>query len=148
MEAYRDDAKPTASRPVLRFWFCLSACLLAACQRSSNNQSSGTSGTIRETAGRQRAGTGGAIKIGVITAPAGPYVVTGASLRVATNMVVSDHERHGGINGHKLEPVLVDAKGDPALALTLAQQFVQQDHVDVLLGAAAAPSAGYPGFGA
>jgi len=51
-------------------------------------------------------------------------------------MVVDQVNASGGINGHKLEVVYADGKGDPQLALTLATQLVQQDHVDVLIGAA------------
>lgn len=120
----------------------LCGALLAACGGggSSNKSSSGLSSAGPAGSAAAGAATGSPIKVGVITdISAGPYVVTGASLRVATDMVFNQANANGGINGHKLEPVFVDAKGDPALALSLAQQLVQQDHVDVLLGAAGSP---------
>jgi branched-chain amino acid transport system substrate-binding protein len=112
----------------------IAATLLAACSSSgsSNPAASGTAAS--------GAATGSPIKLGVIVdISAGPFAVTGASSHLAVDMVVDKVNASGGINGHKLETVYADAKGDPQLALSLAQQLVQQDHVDVLLGGAGSP---------
>jgi ABC-type branched-subunit amino acid transport system substrate-binding protein len=126
-----------AGRGMVLTLLVLCGILFGACGGGgASNKSSATS----SAAGATGPATGSSIKIGVITDIAGgPYVVTGASTRIATDMVVDDVNAHGGINGHKLEASFVDAKGDPALALTLATQLVQQDHVDVLIGGAGSP---------
>src|SRR6266567_1412915 len=101
--------------------------LLAACGGGGSSNKSGSSGG---------AATGSPIRIGEIADVTGNFVVTGAATRIATDMVVDQVNNSGGINGHKLEVVYADGKGDPQLAITLATQLVQQDHADVLIGAA------------
>jgi len=106
--------------------------LLAACGggRSSGGSTSSSGGVA----------SGSPIKIGqIVDISAGPFQVTGAASHLATDMVVDQVNASGGINGHKLEVVYADAKGDPQLALTLATQLAQQDHVDVLIGGAGSP---------
>jgi branched-chain amino acid transport system substrate-binding protein len=127
----------TAGRGAVLTLLVLCGVLFGACGGGGSSSKSNAASSATGAAGPA---TGSSIKVGVITdISAGPYVVTGASLRVATDMVFDQANANGGVNGHKLEAVYVDAKGDPALALTLAQQLVQQDHVDVLLGAAGSP---------
>jgi ABC-type branched-subunit amino acid transport system substrate-binding protein len=106
--------------------------LLAACGGGGSK-----SGGSSQSSGQA---TGSTIKIGdIVDISAGPFAVTGASNHIATDMVVAQVNANGGINGHRLEVVYADAKGDPALALSLGTQLVQQDHVDVLIGAAGSP---------
>jgi branched-chain amino acid transport system substrate-binding protein len=110
----------------------LCSLLLAACGGGA-----GKSGGATGSSGQA---TGSPIKIGqIVDISAGPFAVTGASAHIATDMVVAQVNANGGINGHKLEVVYADAKGDPALALSLGTQLVQQDHVDVLIGGAGSP---------
>jgi branched-chain amino acid transport system substrate-binding protein len=85
------------------------------------------------TAGPQAA-TGPAIKIGVLNDNDPSTAVEGAEMRVNTNLAIAQINASGGIHGHKLEAVYADPKADPAEAVNLAQQLVQQQGVDVLVG--------------
>ena len=81
-----------------------------------------------------QAATGPAIKIGVLDDNDPTTAVEGAEMRVNTNLAIAQINASGGIHGHKLEAVYADPKADPAEAVNLAQQLVQQQNVDVLVG--------------
>ena len=81
------------------------------------------------------AATGPAIKIGVLDDQAPLTAVEGAEMRVNTDLAIAQINASGGIKGHKLEAVYADPKATPDQAITLAQQLVQQQGVDVLVGA-------------
>ena len=55
-------------------------------------------------------------------------------MRVNTDLAIARINASGGIHGHKLEAVYADPKAMPDEAVTLAQQLVQQQNVDVLVG--------------
>jgi branched-chain amino acid transport system substrate-binding protein len=79
--------------------------------------------------------TGSPIKIGLL-ADNSPFVaVEGAEMRVNTDLAVAQVNAAGGIHGHRLQVVYADPKAQPDEAITLAQQLVQQQGVDVLVGA-------------
>src|SRR5436853_1239691 len=78
--------------------------------------------------------TGSPIKIGVLDDITGVGAIEGALLRVSTDLVVEQTNATGGINGHPLQVIYVDPKGDATQALQLGTQLVQQDDVDVLAG--------------
>jgi len=79
--------------------------------------------------------TGSPIKIGVLDDQAPLTAVEGAEMRVNTDLAIAQVNAAGGIHGHKLEAVYADPKATPDEAITLAQQLVQQQGVDVLVGA-------------
>ena len=79
--------------------------------------------------------TGSPIKIGVLDDQAPLTAVEGAEMRVNTDLAIAQINSSGGIHGHKLEAVYADPKATPDEAITLAQQLVQQQGVDVLVGA-------------
>jgi branched-chain amino acid transport system substrate-binding protein len=79
--------------------------------------------------------TGSPIKIGVLDDQAPLTAVEGAEMRVNTDLAIAQINASGGIHGHKLEAVYADPKATPDEAITLAQQLVQQQGVDVLVGA-------------
>lgn len=81
-----------------------------------------------------QAATGPAIKIGVLDDNDPSTAVEGAEMRVNTDLAIAQINASGGIHGHKLEAVYADPKADPAEAVNLAQQLVQQQGVDVLVG--------------
>jgi ABC-type branched-subunit amino acid transport system substrate-binding protein len=60
-------------------------------------------------------------------------------MRVSVELVVDQTNSTGGINGHPLEVVYVDPKGDASQALQLATQLAQSDNVDVLSGGIFSP---------
>jgi branched-chain amino acid transport system substrate-binding protein len=69
----------------------------------------------------------------------GVGAIEGALMRVSTDLVVQRTNANGGINGHPLQVVYVDPKGDATQALNLATQLAQQDNVDVLAGGLFSP---------
>jgi branched-chain amino acid transport system substrate-binding protein len=69
----------------------------------------------------------------------GVGAIEGALMRISTDLVVQRTNSSGGINGHPLQVVYVDPKGDATQALDLATQLAQQDNVDVLAGGLFSP---------
>jgi branched-chain amino acid transport system substrate-binding protein len=69
----------------------------------------------------------------------GVGAIEGALMRISTDLVVQRANSTGGINGHPLQIVYVDPKGDATQALDLATQLAQQDNVDVLAGGLFSP---------
>lgn len=94
----------------------------------------GGSASTGTGSGTQEA-TGSPITIGVLDDNAPLTAVEGAEMRVNTDLAVDQINKSGGIHGHKLSVVYADPQADPSKAVTLAQQLVQQNNVDVLVGA-------------
>lgn len=107
----------------------LTVMLLAACGGLSGNPASRASSTTTTAA------TGSPIRVGVLADVTGNFAPSGAEIHLGTDLAVQQINAAGGINGRRLELTYVDPKGDPAQAIQLATQLVQQDHVDALLGA-------------
>jgi branched-chain amino acid transport system substrate-binding protein len=84
--------------------------------------------------GSNQAASGPPIKIGVLADADPSTAVEGAEMRVNTDLAVAQINSGGGIHGHRLEVSYVDPKAQPDEASTLAQQLVQQQNVDVLVG--------------
>ena len=82
---------------------------------------------------------GAAIKVGVLDDVTGVGAIEGALMRISVELAVQQTNSTGGINGHPLEVVYVDPKGDATQALQLATQLAQQDNVDVLSGGIFSP---------
>jgi ABC-type branched-subunit amino acid transport system substrate-binding protein len=83
--------------------------------------------------------TGTPIKVGVLDDITGVSAIEGALMRISVELVVDQTNSSGGINGHPLQVVYVDPKGDAAQALQLATQLAQSDNVDVLSGGIFSP---------
>lgn len=83
--------------------------------------------------------TGTPIKVGVMDDVTGVGAIEGALMRISTDLVVQRTNGSGGINGHPLQVVYVDPKGDATQAINLATQLAQQDNVDVLAGGLFSP---------
>ena len=79
------------------------------------------------------------IKIGVLDDITGVGAIEGALLRISTDLVVEQTNATGGINGHPIQVIYADPKGDATQALQLGTQLVQQDDVDVLAGGIFSP---------
>jgi ABC-type branched-subunit amino acid transport system substrate-binding protein len=75
------------------------------------------------------------IVIGDLADVTGAFALNGAEMHVATDLAVAQINQAGGINGRPLQVQYADPKSDPTEASQLATQFVQQDNVDVLVGA-------------
>jgi ABC-type branched-subunit amino acid transport system substrate-binding protein len=83
--------------------------------------------------------TGSPIRIGVLDDNGTSSAIEGAELRVNTDLAVNQVNATGGIKGHRLETVYVDPRGDASQAVSMAQQLVQQQNVDVLVGGIFSP---------
>jgi branched-chain amino acid transport system substrate-binding protein len=79
------------------------------------------------------------IKVGVLDDITGVGAIEGALLRISTDLAVEQTNASGGINGHPLQVVYADPKGDATQALQLGTQLVQQDDVDALTGGIFSP---------
>ena len=86
------------------------------------------------------AGAGGAIKVGVDLVLSGPASVWGTPQLRSIQMVADDVNQHGGIDGKKIELVVLDNKSDPTQSLTNAKQLVEQDHVSAVIGGGTSPT--------
>src|SRR5262245_13227335 len=91
----------------------------AACGAASTSQSNQASGPP--------------IKIGVLDDQAPSTAVEGAEMRVNTDLAIAQVNAAGGIHGHPLQAIYADPKAQPDQAISLAQQLVQQQGVDVLV---------------
>lgn len=76
----------------------------------------------------------GPLKIGVIVPLTGPISQAGIALRQGFELGVAKVNDAGGVNGTKVEFVVVDDGGDPATSTQLARKLIQRDHVQVLFG--------------
>lgn len=86
-----------------------------------------------------RQATGTPITIGVINDTGTSSAIEGAELRVNTDLAVGQVNASGGIDGHPLRTIYTDAQGDASKAISMAQQLVQQDGADVLVGGIFSP---------
>ena len=90
-------------------------------------------GSPTQSGGTQEA-NGSPITIGVLDDQAPSTAVEGAEMRVNTDLAINQINASGGIHGHRLTAVYADPQGDPSKAVALAQQLVQQNNADVLVG--------------
>lgn len=79
--------------------------------------------------------TGSPITIGVLDDIDPTLAIEGAEMRVNTDLAVAQINSSGGIHGHRVKVIYADPKGKTEEAGTLAQQLVQQQNVDILMGA-------------
>jgi ABC-type branched-subunit amino acid transport system substrate-binding protein len=86
-----------------------------------------------------QAANGTPITLGVIDDSGPSSAIEGTELRTNTDLAINQANAAGGIHGHPLKAIYVDPKGDAAQSLSLAQQLVQQQNVDVLVGGVFSP---------
>jgi branched-chain amino acid transport system substrate-binding protein len=79
--------------------------------------------------------TGTPIKLGVLADISAAFANQGSMMRIMTEYAVQRINAEGGINGRPLQVLYADPKGDPNQAVQFASQFIQQDNVDVVIGA-------------
>ncbi|MDP9862241.1 MULTISPECIES: ABC transporter substrate-binding protein [Streptosporangium] len=79
-------------------------------------------------------GQSGSLKIGVIVPLTGPVSATGTALRRGFELGVKKVNDNGGVNGKKVEYVVVDDAGNPATSTQLARKLIQQDQVSMIFG--------------
>ena len=79
---------------------------------------------------------GAPLKIGLLTVKTGPLAQGG--IQMEQGIIVFLKEKNYTLAGRKVELISADTGGNPAGAKTKAQELVERDHVDVILGPLAA----------
>jgi branched-chain amino acid transport system substrate-binding protein len=77
-----------------------------------------------------------AIKIGLLTVTSGPLAQGGYQMNQGIEVFLK--EKNHTLAGRKIELVIADTGGNPATAKTKLIEFVERDHVDMILGPFAA----------
>jgi branched-chain amino acid transport system substrate-binding protein len=113
------------------------ALIAAACAPAA--PSGAASGAAKPAGQAAQPPTLSPIKVGVLDDITGVGAIEGALLRISTDLAVEQTNSTGGINGHPIQVIYADPKGDATQALQLATQLVQQDDVDVLAGGIFSP---------
>src|SRR5690242_9019343 len=75
------------------------------------------------------------IKIGYMADANGTSAPIAAGMHIGTDLALQQINGAGGINGHPLQVTYVDPQSDPTQASQMATQLIQNDKVDVLMGA-------------
>ena len=75
-----------------------------------------------------------AIKVGVAGPLTGAYAAFGEQLTRGAQKAIDDINAQGGVKGEKLVLVRGDDQCDPKQAVNVANKFVDQDEVDVVVG--------------
>ena len=75
------------------------------------------------------------IKIGYMADSNGTSAPIAAGMHLGTDLAVQQINAAGGINGHPVQVQYVDPQSDPTQAVQMATELVQNDNVDVLMGA-------------
>jgi branched-chain amino acid transport system substrate-binding protein len=99
---------------------------LVGCTASNAGKEASTGGGTAEKA---------PYKIGAVVSLTGTYAGLGGPEKTAIDMEVERINAAGGINGHKLEVVLVDDGTDAAKATAAASKLIDQDKVLAVIGA-------------
>ena len=81
------------------------------------------------------AANGSPIKIGYMADANGTSAPIAAGMHLGTDLAIQQINTAGGINGHPLQVTYVDPQSDPTQASQMATQLIQNDKVDVVMGA-------------
>ena len=86
-------------------------------------------------AGRPGAGAGQEIKIGVIYDFTGPFAAGGSeAAAIGTQIAIDMVNEQGGVEGHKIAPVVADAQSKAEVAIAEAERLLNQENVDLIMG--------------
>lgn len=80
--------------------------------------------------------TGGPVKLGFLTVKSGALAAGGKQMEEGLRLFLK--ERNNIVAGRKVELVVADTAGQPAITKTKAQELVEKDKVDVIIGPLAA----------
>jgi ABC-type branched-subunit amino acid transport system substrate-binding protein len=86
-------------------------------------------------AGAAQTATGTPITIGYMADANGTSAPVAAGMHLGTDLAVQQINAAGGVNGHPLQVQYVDPQSDPTQSVQMATQLIQNDQVDVLMGA-------------
>ena len=75
------------------------------------------------------------IKVGVIYDFTGPFAAGGSeAAAIATQIAIDMVNEQGGVEGHKIVPIIADAQSKAEVAINEAERLLNQENVDLLLG--------------
>ena len=74
------------------------------------------------------------IKVGILHSLSGTMAISETALKETALMTIEDINKHGGVMGKKLEPVVVDPASDWPLFATKARELISQKKVSVVFG--------------
>ncbi len=128
-------AKTFARRWLLAAALVTAALAIAACGSSKSNSpssSSGGSSTGGASSTSSGAATGSPIKIGMVTPLSGPLAADFVDASDDFKARIAYQNSLGGVDGHKLVPVIVDDTSTPQGNLAAARTLVSADHVAIV----------------
>lgn len=76
--------------------------------------------------------TNAPLKIGLLIPTSGVFAAPGRYMQDGIELYIKQH--NGMLGGRKVELVVGDSQGNPAVGLTQARKLVEEDHVDVIFG--------------
>lgn len=79
------------------------------------------------------------IKIGLISSLTGPVSTYGHSVRNAVQMAVDEINSSGGINGNKINLIVLDDKGDATEAANVTRYLIDREQVALVVGPVITP---------
>ncbi|WP_409271420.1 ABC transporter substrate-binding protein [Neobacillus sp. SCS-31] len=111
----------------MKKWFALLASVLvvfslAACNSNTTNAEKGV------------------IKVGVNLELSGASAVWGVPQKDAIELLAKQINDNGGINGKKIKLVVYDNESNETQSMTVTKKLVEQDKVDVIIGAGTTPT--------
>ncbi len=75
------------------------------------------------------------IKIGVIFDYTGPLAAGGSEAgAIGTKIAIDMINERGGVEGHKINAIFVDAQSKPDVAINEAERLLNSEKVDLLMG--------------
>ncbi|MES9906089.1 MAG: transporter substrate-binding domain-containing protein [Sedimenticola sp.] len=84
--------------------------------------------------------TGGSIPVGVLFSQSGPMALTESGHLKGTLVAIDEINSGGGINGRKIEPIIVEPASDLRLYKELATKLLVKDRVSVIFGCCSSAS--------
>lgn len=100
---------------------------LSACGGSTAGSAAGS------TAG-SAAGSSAALKVAAVTSQTGTYASLGAQAINAVNFAADEANANGGVDGHHVDVVALDAGSSPQEAVQQTQKAIQQDGSPYIIG--------------
>lgn len=77
---------------------------------------------------------GDTIKVGILHSLSGTMAISETTLKDTMLMLIDEQNKHGGLLGKKIEPVVVDPASNWPLFAEKAKELLQKDKVDVMFG--------------
>ena len=75
------------------------------------------------------------VKIGVIYDYTGPFAAGGSeAAAIGTQIAIDMVNEQGGVEGHKITPVVADAQSKAEVAIAEAERLLNQENVDLIMG--------------